>query len=584
MASAAPLSDFEEYEHLKKKVIEQKKLPGEVSPADLYKLAVLMSRWAATDRLPMCLLCRQSDKKLKKGHIIPHSVLKTLEKNGERRYRYMDVFRGAEFKGASSCAFFVFCGDCEEIFQQGEGFFNDRFFKPLCGNVGGQHEILVTETRSETSFSWLYFCLISIIWRSLCFHPSIKYNETCIKVLEYLRSYLLDWKNVEIDSRVKLFLFAPNCEVDKKLEAGSEVNKVFFYGWNYFVINFIKIVGNPNFLSGSLFLGPLHVLMLYSEDNFACMEGFEPFEKWKENSLLTPETNEFTIADKEGRVFPVILYDKIIEHGTLGASTFASRLPSADQNYNNLPVVHVAFAHYLPKDISYDRKSDRFTFNTNMFVAKNQRELKMKVVQAEWMANKEQSLFVSVIQDVVNGIDEIAMGLYVNTDGAVEFMKGVNVSSIVWTPNDPPFKNTIEGLLVDLPTVTLTTKPKKEKTNSGDTSYDRNSDRFNTNLLVPKYQVELKMKVVKAERKANKEQILFVVVPGVVNGTGEVAMGLHVNTDGAVEFMKGVNVPKRWNSNDPPFKNTIEGLLRDLPALTRSTEPKEEQSNSDVSK
>ena len=465
MASAAPLSDFEEYEHLKKKVIEQKKLPGEVSPADLYKLAVLMSRWAATDRLPMCLLCRQSDKKLKKGHIIPHSVLKTLEKNGERRY--MDVFRGAEFKGASSCAFFVFCGDCEEIFQQGEGLFNDRFFKPLCGNVGGQHEILVTETRSETSFSWLYFCLISIIWRSLCFHPSIKYNETCIKVLEYLRSYLLDWKNVEIDSRVKLFLFAPNCEVDKKLEAGSEVNKVFFYGWNYFVINFIKIVGNPNFLSGSLFLGPLHVLMLYSEDNFACMEGFEPFEKWKENSLLTPETNEFTIADKEGRVFPVDLCDKIIELGTLSASTKA-RLPSADQNYNNnSQVLPAVFRHCLPKDISYDRDRDRFTFDTNMFVGKDQRELKMKIVKAERKANNEQILFV-LVQDVVNGTGELAMGLHVNTDGTVEFMKGVNVPkrAFGWNSNDPPFKNTIEGLLRDLPAVSPSAEPKEEQSNS----------------------------------------------------------------------------------------------------------------------
>ena len=212
MASAVPLSDFEEYEYLKKKVIEQKKLPGEVSPADLYKLAVLMSRWAATDDLPMCLLCRESNKKLKKGHIYPLSVLKTLEIKGEQRYT--DIFRGAELQGASNCAYSVFCGDCEKIFQQGENYFNKKFFKPFCGNVGGQHKISVTETRSESSFPWLYYCLISIIWRVLCFVPKIKDNGTCIEVLESLRSYLLDWKN---DGTVKLFLFAPNSEVDKKL-------------------------------------------------------------------------------------------------------------------------------------------------------------------------------------------------------------------------------------------------------------------------------------------------------------------------------------------------------------------------------
>ena len=472
MVSAAPLSDFEEYEHLKKKVIEQKKLPGEVSPADLYKLAVLMSRWAATAHLPMCLLCRESNKKLQKGHIYPNSVLETLEKKGEQRYT--DIFRGAEWQGASKCAYHVFCGDCEKIFQQGENYFNKKFFASFCENVGGQHKISVTETRSESSFPWLYYCLISIIWRALCFVPKIKDDGTCIEVLEYLRSYLLDWKKVEID-RVKLFLFAPNCEVDKKLEAGSEVNKVFFYEWAFFTTELLKMCQNPNetnkFLSGWLFLGPLHVFMLYSEDNFAFMEGYKTFEEWKENSSLTPETNEFTIPDKEGRIFPVDFCDKIIELGALVASVKA-RQPSADQNYNNgSRVLDAVFGHWLPKDISYDRVRDRFSFNTNMFVEKDQRELKMKIV--------------------------------------------------------------------------------------------------------------------KAERKANKEQILFVVVQGVVNGTGELAMGLHVNADGTVEFMKGVNVPKRafgWNSNDPPFKNTIEGLLRDLPAVTPSAEPKEEQSNSDVSK
>lgn len=46
-------------------------------------------------------------------------------------------------------------------------------------------------------------------------------------------------------------------------------------------------------------------------------------------------------------------------------------------------------------------------------------------------------------------------------------------------------------------------------------------------------------------------------------------MGLNVNTDGTVQYMKGVNVPpkdvvKGGDLMVPPFKETIEKLLEDL--------------------
>lgn len=470
MASAAPLSDCEEYEQLRKKVIDLKRLSEEVSPADLYKLALLMSRWAPTAELPLCLLCRRSNKKLRKGHIFPKSVLETLESKAEKEGKasiiYMDHSRGAQIQGASSCAYRVFCGDCEQVFQQGEVHFNNNFFAPLCVNVGGKHEISVT--LEESSFPWLYFCLISMIWRSLCFVPDMKDDKTCIEVLEYLRSYLLDWKNVNIDGRVALFLFVPNCEVDEKLVAGSEINKWWFYNWLFFTTEIIKNHDKTiNFLSGWLILGPLHVVMLYRDDISALVEGYDFFKGWKETSSLTPETNRITIPDKEGRFFPVAVGDSIIQLGKLVASS-KTRLPLAGQTCtNDSPSLRAAFQHWLPKDISYVRDRGRFSFN-NFFEEKWEKELKMKIVKAERKKNKEEILFV-VVQDVVNEKGELAMGLHVNADGTVEFMKGVNVpkSSFNWNSNDPPFKNTIQGFLKDLPAVTRGTEPKEEETNSG---------------------------------------------------------------------------------------------------------------------
>ncbi|CAH3191732.1 unnamed protein product, partial [Porites evermanni] len=109
----ASVSGSEEYKDLKKKVMEQKKHGKEVSPGDMYKLAALTARWAVTDRLPICLLCRKLDSKPEGlGHIFPHSVLKEAKQK-----KFFDHVRGAE-GGVSNFGYYAFCKVCEEVFQQ----------------------------------------------------------------------------------------------------------------------------------------------------------------------------------------------------------------------------------------------------------------------------------------------------------------------------------------------------------------------------------------------------------------------------------------------------------------------------------
>lgn len=437
MASA---SGNEEYEKMRKKVIEQRRSREEVSPGDMYRLAVLMARWATNHRLPICLLCRELDKQPKTlGHTIPHSVLKAAG-----RETFFDHFRGVE-GGVSNCGYYAFCKGCEEVFQQGEVYFNSEFFKPFFANVDAKIEKNVT---LNDSFPWLYYCLISIIWRSLCFVPA---NSNCIEVLEYCRSYLLNWRTLKIDERVKLFLFAPNHEIDRLL-GGNQVYEHFFYhSFSFTILGSSYFPSDPKFLPFWLFCGPLHILMLYSEHNFSCMESNECFQEWEAKSLLTSKTKKITIEDKKSRIFPVVYYDQVIESG-LYNMTYTTRLPSAAKNSNSeSPILEGKFLHLLPKDTSYNRVNKSFDFSTDMFEKKDDRLFgEVRITKVARKGNNEKIVFVAFPSGLTNG-GEVALGLRVKADYTVEYMKGVFLpKNTNLDLSKPPFKELIERILVHL--------------------------------------------------------------------------------------------------------------------------------------
>ena len=435
----ASTSGSEKYKKLKEKVEGQKKRGEEVSPGDMYELAPLMARWAITDRLPICLLCRKLDSKPKTlGHIIPHSVLKEAGRD-----MAFDHIRGAEVP-VSKLGYRAFCEGCEKVFQRGEVYFNKEFFGPFLANVDGKIEINVT----NDSFPWLYFCLISIIWRLLCFVPHE--NSTCIPIqaLEYLRNYLLNWEKEtgEIDERVKLLLFSPSCEIDEMLK-DNEVNRRFFYEMFNGSI-FSSPPKSPNVLPVWFFCGPLHVNMVYlgcGSTAECCVKGFE-------DSVLTTKTNKFTIEDKKTRIFPAEYYELVVKFGTSILSA-TSRLPSAGKKADSTsPVMKADYFHLLPKDVSYDRKLNIFGFSEDRFEKKGcHRRGAFCITEVKRKGNNEKIVFVAILHGLKNG-GEYAMGLNVNSDGTVQYMKDVNIPKNVEGVNlsVPPFKETIEKLLKDL--------------------------------------------------------------------------------------------------------------------------------------
>ena len=391
----------------------------------------------------MCVLCRDVTKKpTQLGHIIPHSVLKEAGRD-----MFFDFTRGTE-AGVSRMGFRAFCGDCEKTFQQGEVHFNPKFFSKL--HKHPEQKLKETVRLPDNKFPWLYYCLISIIWRSLCFVPE---NSKFLEVLECLRDYLLNWQTLKVNAKVKLFLFAPDDEIDQKL-GNDKIKGRFFYDMFHFLI-----LGKPNeidlnFLCGWLFCGPLHVCMIYSKDNFSSVNSeWEMFiEEWEVMNQLTSETKTFTIGNKKSRFFPVVLYEQIVQLGKDRLSS-AARLPSVGKvAKGSSSCLEGTKLHLLPKNVSYNRGSNDFEFDSGFFKERTDIDVSpysfVKIVRVKQGSQK--IIFVAV-KGALRNEGEVAMGLNGNADGTVQYMKGVNIPPphVVHGVdlNKPPYKENIEELV-----------------------------------------------------------------------------------------------------------------------------------------
>ena len=286
----------------------------------------------------------------------------------------------------------------------------------------------------------------------MCFVPE---NGKFIEVLECLRSYLLHWQTEKINAKVKLFLFAPNSEIDQKL-GSDKIKRRFFYELIHFHILGELSTIDLNFLAAWLRCGPLHVCMIYSKDYFRSAKGeWKKFiEEWEMMSQLTDETETFTIGDKKSRFFPIELYEQIVEHGKYILSSTA-RLPSfGTGTTNNSPRFEGTHLYLLPKNVSYNKETGDFEFDSGIFKERTDADVSpyslVKIVRVKQGSQK--IIFVAVKGGLSNG-GEVAMGLNVNADGTVQYMKGVNIPGPHAVDgediNEPPFKNDIEALVSD---------------------------------------------------------------------------------------------------------------------------------------
>ena len=436
----ASSDDERKYEELKR-VVNQQKREGIVQPRDLYQLAQLLARWKKEDTLPVCLLCQDVSKKItQKGHIFPHSLLKEAKMDN-----FLDFIRGAEAR-VSKMGYYAFCPDCEQKFQQGEVHLNPKFFKEFFHKPD---ERIKVKVQDDKGFPWLFYACISIVWRSMCFIPL---NSEFIEVLECLRRYLLDWTySGEMNEKVKLFLFAPNSEIEQKLLTEGS-HRRFFYETFHARFQMEPLDGQG--CSGWIFCGPLHMYVLYmpSKDRFEVYRSREDFNEWEVRSMLETNTKQFTIGRKDARIFPMSMYDLIVKWGMEVLSSIV-RLPGqAGTSNSSVNLVEGTHLHLLPKDVSYNAASDEFSFNSKFF--KQEKEFRnAHVTIVKVSRGKEKIIFVAVKGALKNGSGEVAIGLTMNSGGTVSYMKEVVIPHKVVEGEDltdPPYRAHIEKLCRDL--------------------------------------------------------------------------------------------------------------------------------------
>ncbi len=239
----------------------------------------------------------------------------------------------------------AFCGECEDRFSKnGEAYLNELFFKPFYEK---QEEEITRCILNKDGQPWLYFSILSIVWRCLCFVPDC---TRFVNILEYLRSFILDYPNQtnqsDIDSKVTLYVFAPNCELENKLDNSNETYKRFFYGMYTGVV--LGYLDQDSVLVW-VFMGPIHILMKYGN-----VSNDLDLDEKAQACVIRSTTSEFTIPKKNDRFFPMAMYDRIISLGRdILSQTIRIRPSTKAVEISTLPPVMATNLLLLPASVSY---------------------------------------------------------------------------------------------------------------------------------------------------------------------------------------------------------------------------------------
>jgi hypothetical protein len=371
------------------------------------------------------------------GHLIPNSILKQCE----LKY-FVDVNQGKE-SSVSRMGYRAFCSKCEGRFSDhGEVInLNSKVVKPFYKN---QDEAIEVDARVDVRDNvngnpWLYFCFISIVWRCLCFNQHAK--GSLFNTLEYLRKFLLKYPKYDdhdIDSKVALFVFAPNSQLESKWKEDNETYKRFFDHMCAAICD----CSRSDHTAAWVFMGPIHILMIYkSEDGdlhgpFGLLTKAD-LDSAKEFCIIKSTDDKISIRKKQARFFPMSMYPGIVDLGKKVLSDTV-RVPSKKTAIDStLPPVQATHLFLLPQSVSYTDGNfsvPKSHYQTTFSYSDNQTGLKIVGARRSKSSNGEKIIFVAlegsikyVDDDGENKTGPLAMALNVGDDGKVSYLKGVNI-------------------------------------------------------------------------------------------------------------------------------------------------------------
>ena len=458
-------STSDEYQNQKKNVMFKLK-NNQLDAVDLYNLASLLASWASNESLPVCLLC-QTEKARNNGfglgHLIPHSILK---ESGLKSF--VHVNQGKE-SGPSNMGYKAFCSGCEQRFSHlGEVNFNPKLFKLFHEK---QNELIEANVCDSDGNSWLYFCLVSIVWRCLCFVPSC---QIYLEILEYLRSFLLSYPDLDpkvrdIDSRVTFYVFAPNSELESKCQEDNEAYKRYFD--QMYTATFKNFINDSNIneiiVAAWIFMGPIHILMTYKSIVYVNADipmqllfgmSKEDFDAAKQSCVFKRTDEKIVINNKQDRFFPMSVYPTVVQFGN-DAMSQTTRIPPPKNVALASSVIQASKLFLLPKDVECD-KDTGFKLPPKRFketFRHSPKEFKGNIVGAR-RGRSEKIVFVCFQEAIKysgpNGEPmhgPLAMALNIDDHGKVSYLEDVHIPTIDKCDgqdlNQIPYREDIEKII-----------------------------------------------------------------------------------------------------------------------------------------
>ena len=412
-------------------------------------LASFLAKWESNKSLPVCLLCQRAqapEKGFPLGHLIPHSILRQSKLS-----MFADVCNGKE-SGIARMGYRAFCSVCEDVFcKYGERHLNPKFFKKF----HDQQDNELTVDFGENG-NWLYFAIISIVWRCLCFMP---YCKSFSEILEDLRKFLdinSDYHD-DIDSRVRIYLFAPNNELESKLKAGNEAYTNFFQ--EMYTVGFCDVDSdNGSHMYVWVFMGPIHILMTYSSTDgipWPPMITKEDLDN-AECCRLKYTDKTFCVKKKQERFFPLSMYEPIITFGRNAISQTIRIKKKEEKSF----VIGATQVMLLPKYVKYENGNfsipEHFTAKFFCFLQLSN----TSILGACSRRKNERVIFIALENVVIDRENDetkngpLAMALKVNDGGKVSYLDGVHVPSKDecdgYDFSEIPFKDFIEKTIEEL--------------------------------------------------------------------------------------------------------------------------------------